>query len=189
VIQLHHQADGRWLAVCPHGATRHAWRDATDRSLLRDGIEAVHQLLHTCACERWREPVVMEDVAPATAEVVPVPETPHAQRVRNLLRYLEDVTRRLPALYDEVEDAERALQAAQATGQAKRQEVLQNPTMGLIPEAEREQHLYDSLLDERMAITRASDVLRSANKRLAVTQEMAANLRSQALLLALPGMG
>jgi len=189
VIQLYHRSDGRWIAVCPHGATHHQFRDPTDRRLLRDGIEAVHQLTHTCACERWREPVVMEDVAPATPEVAPVPETPHAQRVRNLLRYLEDVTRRLPGLYDEVEDAERALQAAQTTGQAKRQEILQSPTMGLMPESEREQHLYDNLLDERMAITRASDVLRSANKRLAVTQEMAANLRSQALLLALPGMG
>lgn len=198
-IEYHTDAVGDRLykTFCEHGVAQHDLTEdavhATSESDLLDNIERAHQGIVGCQCKRRREKqrmVMQERDLDAIVDAEPAlePERGHAKKVRDLYRYLEDATRRLPPLYDEADEAERALMAAQQSGQGKRSEILDSPMFALVPAHEREQHLYDALLDERMAITRAQDMARSAQKRLAVTQEMAANLRAQAQLLAIPGV-
>lgn len=209
-IDYHTDAAGHRLykTFCEHGVGQHDLSEATvhetAESDLLDILERAHQGIVGCQCKRRREKqrmgmpqteieavvaAEMEREAEAkAAQQAATYERGHPKKVHDLYRYLDDVTRRLPGLYDEADEAERAAMAAQQAGQAKRAEILDSPMFALVPAPEREQHLYDALLDERMAITRAQDIARSAAKRLTVTQEMAANLRAQAQLLAIPGV-
>lgn len=209
VIEYHTGAAGERLydMRCEHGTSHYDVSlealNASSAPALLDEAERQHIAAIGCQCKRKREKQRMATMGESLVDHEPgLPPYPDPnrgaqpqprpaardKRATDLLKYLEDVTRRLPPLYDEVDDAERAFALAKDAAVAKQQEILQSPVVGMMTPQEREQHVYDALLDERMAIARANDVLRSANKRLAVAQEMAANLRAQASLLALPGV-